>query len=228
MRTGQYVNRSVRSPGPTMSPARTTVAPAPNASCTNCSHRTFLLPYGAAAASGPLIGAGTCVGCVSSGNERVKSLYAAVLLTYTYCATLPFSTAAAFTIHCGVVVGKSNTTSHVRPLSASCPFGSLRSPISCSAFGNSPGLVLPRLNNVTVCPRARACSTKCGPMYPVPPNTNTRSGATLTSPPSHATPPTPSFPSPAQVQPAPSPARQSDASCTSRGCALPNRPVAAP
>lgn len=59
------------------------------------------------------------------------------------------------------------TASHVRPLSASS--SPSRSPIRVSTSGNRPVFVLPRLNNVTLCPRPSARRTMCGPMKPVPP-----------------------------------------------------------
>ena len=42
--------------------------------------------------------------------------------------------------------------------------------------GEQPGAVLPRLNSVSVWPRARAALTMCGPTKPVPPRTRMRLG----------------------------------------------------
>src|ERR1700722_18929614 len=47
-----------------------------------------------------------------------------------------------------------------------------RSPRMVSTSGKRPGLVLPRLKRVTVCPAARAASTIGGPTNPVPPRTS--------------------------------------------------------
>jgi hypothetical protein len=82
------------------------------------------------------------------------SAYTEMVEMNTYCRQASFSSLPDSRTQLGSIVGLSITTSHSRPSSALRSL--FRSPIRCSTEAGRSASRRPRLNTVTVCPRATA------------------------------------------------------------------------
>jgi uncharacterized membrane protein YhhN len=114
------------------------------------------------------------------GNLRVPvAAYSLLLVSMAVLASgdaaEPANASAESRTTAGVYPATSTTASHSRPATADRP--SARSPATVSTPGYRPGLVLPRLNSVTVSPRPTAASVMARPRNRVPPSMSMRTGS---------------------------------------------------